>query len=105
VAVADSASHLVVVAPLAKGTRERARELVADGPPFEPKGTDLSLHRVYLTEREAVFVFESAQPRVVIEQLTGDARMWRAAAAWRDILAARPRLAEQVYDWSRSDGT
>ena len=31
--------------------------------------------------------------------------MWRAAAAWRDILAGRPRLAEQVYDWSRSDGT
>ena len=39
------------------------------------------------------------------EQLAGDAGMWRAAAAWRDILAGRPRLAEQVYDWSRSDGT
>ena len=95
----------MVVAPLTEGTRERARELVADGPPFKPKDTDLSSHRVYVTEREVVFVFESAQPHVAVEQLTGDARMWRAAAAWRDILAGRPRLAEQVYDWSRSDGT
>jgi hypothetical protein len=103
--VADPASYLVVVARLAEGMRERARELVTGGPPFELSGTDLSAHRVYLTEREAVFVFEGAQPRAALERLAGDAGMWRAAAAWREVLAGRPQIAEQVYDWSRVDGT
>jgi hypothetical protein len=102
--VGDPVSYLVVVAPLAEGTCERARELVADGPPFELSGTDLSAHRVYLTEQEAVFVFEGAQPRAAFERLAGDAGMWRAAAAWREVLAGRPRIAEQVFDWSRVDG-
>jgi hypothetical protein len=103
--VADSPSRLVVVAPLAEGTRERARELLADGPPFEPEGTSLSAHRVYLTEREVVFVFQGTQPRAALERLAGDAGMWRAAAAWREVLAGRPQIAEQVYDWRRVDGT
>jgi hypothetical protein len=84
--------------------RERARELIAAGPPFELPGMDLSAHRVYLTESEAIFVFEGAQPRAAIERLAGDPRTWRAAAAWRDVLAGRPRIAAQAFDWSRADG-
>jgi len=83
--------------------RERARELIADGPPFDPEGTGLIAHQVYVTEREVVFVFEGAKPRAALEQLAGDPSVWRAAAAWRDILTGRPRLAEQAYDWSRRE--
>lgn len=96
-------SRLLVVAPLKDGVRERARELVAGGPPFEPEGTSLTSHQVYLTEREVVFVFEGAEPRAAVEELAGDPSVWRAAASWRDILAGRPRLAEQAYDWSRAE--
>jgi hypothetical protein len=100
--VTDEPGRLVVVAPLGEGMRERARELIAAGPPFELQGTDLSAHRVYLTESEAVFVFEGAHPRAVVERLAGDPGTWRAAVAWRDVLAGRPRIAEKAYDWSRA---
>jgi hypothetical protein len=92
----------VVVASLKDGARERARELIAAGAPFEPEVTDLAAHQVYVTEREVVFVFEGAEPRAAVERLAGDPDVWRAAAAWREILAGRPRLAEQAYDWSRT---
>ncbi len=64
-AVARPASHLVVVAPLSRGhAASRRGELIADGPPFELDASALvQLDRVYLTEREAVFVFEGARPR------------------------------------------
>jgi len=101
VAEPPPASRLVVVAQLKDGTRERARELVGEGPPFELEGTGLSGHQVYVTEREVVFVFEGAHPRTAVEELAGDPSVWRAASAWREILAGRPRLAEQAYDWSR----
>jgi hypothetical protein len=92
------------VAPLKDGIRERAAELIANGPPFEPEGTALAGHEVYLTDREVVFVFEAEQPRAALEELAGDPSVWRAAGAWREILAGRPRIAEQAYGWRRSDG-
>jgi hypothetical protein len=96
-------SRLVVVAPLKDGMRERAAELIAQGPPFEPEGTTLVGHEVYLTDREVVFLFEAEQPRAALEELAGDPSVWRAAGAWREILAGRPRLAEEAYGWGRSD--
>ena len=97
-------SRLVVVAPLKDGMRDRAAELIAAGPPFEPEGTALAGHEVYLTEREVVFLFEAEQPRAALEELAGDPSVWRAAGTWREILAERPRIAQQAYGWSRSEG-
>jgi hypothetical protein len=104
VAEPRASSRLVVVAPLKDGMRERAAELIEDGPPFEPEGNALAGHEVYVTDREVVFVFEAEQPRAALEELAGDPSVWRAARAWREILAGRPRLAQQAYGWSRSEG-
>jgi hypothetical protein len=92
------------VAPLKDGMRERAAELIADGPPFEPEGTALASHEVYVTDREVVFLFEAEQPRAALEELGGDPSVWRAAGEWHEILAGRPRLARQAYGWSRGEG-
>ena len=94
-------SKLVVVAPLRDGARESARLLIADGPPFDPAASALERHEVYLTEREAVFVFEGPEPRAEVERLIGDPGVWRAASAWRECLAGRPRIADRSFTWSR----
>ena len=94
-------SRLVVIAPLAEGMRETARLLVADGPPFDPEETTLERHDVFLTEREAVFVFEGPQARAAVERLVGDPGVWRSASAWKDCLAGRPRLADEAFSWTR----
>ena len=94
------AERVVVVAPLREGAREVARMLLEDGPPFDPAAVGLTAHRVLLTEREVIFVFEGEDAISVVEELVGHAEVWQAATAWREWLADKPRLAESVYDWT-----
>jgi len=37
-----------------------------------------------------------------VDRLVGDPTLWAAAAAWKDLVAGPPRLAEEVYSWVRA---
>jgi len=89
------------VLPLAGGSLDRARELLRAGPPFDLAETALDRHEVFLTPDEVIFVFESRFGMDALEPLLSDPAFWLSAAAWRDVLAGPPRLAEDVYSWSR----
>lgn len=97
-----SPRRATVVLPLKEGALERARELVAGGPPFDPAETSLARHCVWLTSQEAIFVFE-AQSEGGLEALLGMLDVWAAAVAWRDLVAGPPRLAEVAYGWERPE--
>jgi hypothetical protein len=92
---------IAVVAPLKYGAQAEARELIAAGPPFDPERTPLVRHEVFLTGDEAVFVFEGPDARRAVEQLIGEASVWKAAVAWRRLLGGRPRIAERAFLWER----
>jgi hypothetical protein len=94
-------SRLVLVLPLREGASPRARELLHEGPPFELEATQLEHHEVFLTDREAVFVFETsgAEPPLVLQ--AENPWLWNAAAAWRECMAGRPRKAETAFAWKR----
>jgi hypothetical protein len=94
-------SRLVVIAPLKPDARARALQLLAEGPPFELAETRFERHQVYLTDREAIFVFEGPGPPTL--ELPGeDALLWRAAEAWSDCLAEKPRVARTAFSWERT---
>ena len=93
-------SRAVVVVPLREGANERAAKLLQGGPPFDPEEIGLERHQVFLSEREAVFVFE-AESSEAAEKLMGEGRFWSAASAWKDIVEGPPRLAEDAYSWVR----
>ncbi len=94
-------TRLVVVAPLREGARDAARLLIENGPPFDPQSTSLAAHEVFLTDHEVVFLFEGEDARQTVEGLVGDPGIWKAATAWKECLAGRPRLADEVFRWSR----
>jgi hypothetical protein len=94
-------SRAAVVLPLREGASEQAAELLRRGPPFDPEAVGLERHYVFLTDREAVFLFEADTPDAA-ERLVSDGAFWSAASAWKDIVAGPPRLAEDVYSWMRS---
>jgi hypothetical protein len=96
-------SRIAVVVPLRPGSRESARQLIEAGPPFHIDDTPLVEHCVYLTDYEAVFVFEGPNAREAVEHVLGEADVWQAATAWRAILASKPRLAETVFTWHRGE--
>jgi hypothetical protein len=93
-------SRLVIVVPLQHSTRESARVLLRSGPPFDPALAGLERHHVFLTDHEAVFVFE-ADELDAVERLA-DPTLWNAIADWNDLVAGPPRLAEDVYSWIRA---
>jgi hypothetical protein len=91
----------LVVVPLKEGARDRARELVDGGPPFDPELTRLARHHVFLLEHEALFLFEADADTGSLEKLLAEPGVWRAAGAWQDLVAGPPQLAEDAFSWVR----
>lgn len=85
--------HVAVIVPLKPGCQERARELVAQGPPFNPVALGLKEHQVYLREREVVFFFRGPNVRAKVERAMRSPTLWHAGLAWRDCIVGRPHLA------------
>ena len=105
---ADANEQVAVVLPLRRGRLSQARELVAKGPPFDPAALGLRRHQVFLTEDEAIFVFEGRNVRTNFERLTRDPTLWQTGLAWRGCVGGRPRLStenprrsgEPVFTWT-----
>jgi hypothetical protein len=96
-------SNLVVVLPFKEGAHERARALLAEGPPFDLQATGFDRHEVFLTEREVVFVFEAPGSSATLKLPGEDPSLWRVAAAWQPLMVGRPRKAETAYSWTRPE--
>jgi hypothetical protein len=88
----DLDSQIAVVVPLKRGSLERAKELVAKGPPFDLAALELTRHEVFLGPEQAVFVFAGPHVRATLEQATRDPRFWRVGIAWRACIGGKPRL-------------
>ena len=95
-------SRVAVVVPIRADAIVTAKLLIEDGPPFALDDTPLEAHAVYLSDVEAVFVFEGPEAREVVEQLVGEAGVWEAATAWRSVVDGKPRVAEPAFTWRRS---
>jgi hypothetical protein len=95
-------TSLVVVVPLKPGAAERARELLAAGPPFDLERSAFSRHTVYLTDREVVFAFEGEGDSATLALAAEDPEVWSAASAWRECMAERPRVARLAFAWERA---
>jgi hypothetical protein len=76
-------------------------ELVAAGPPFDPRAiAGLLRHEVFVSAHEAVFVFETESGVEALDALLEDPTLWRSAAAWHAHAAGPPRLATAGFSWS-----
>jgi hypothetical protein len=95
---ADETGQVVVIVPLRKGSFEKVRNLIGRGPPFDPESVGLKRHHVFVTEREAVFVFDTADVSHAVSRLA-DPVLWTAAEDWSGCLDGDPRVAEHIYAW------
>ena len=95
---AEETGQVVVIVPLRRGSLEKARDLIEQGPPFDPGSVGLKRHHVFVTEREAVFVFDAPDVSQAVSRLA-DPAVWTAAEAWRGSIDGEPRVAEHIYAW------
>lgn len=96
--------RVTLIVPLKKNRLDQARELIAAGPPFDPETNGLVRHDVFLTDQEAIFVFEGDNAGETVQRLVRDPAAWRAALQWRPLLAGAPRLAQPTYSWRSTPG-
>lgn len=103
---------LAVRVPLKPGCLERARRLLAKGPPLDPAWLGLRGHEVYLREEEAVFVFHGRDVSARVSQAMRHPTVWRAGLAWQRCLAGAPRVldpaelsldGDPAYRWPTAD--
>jgi hypothetical protein len=95
----SSAKRVAIVVPLEPGKREIAEAFLAEGPPFDPRELGLRRHEVYLTDDEAIFVFEAEDGLHGLEGLLAENEFWQVLPAWEHTVAGRPRLAVRAFAW------
>jgi hypothetical protein len=98
---AEGAERILVVARLKEGTHDRAAELIAAGPPFDPGALGFERNAVYLSDREAIFLFEGAEAGRKLADVVDDMVTSASFSAWAPILEGTPRLAHEFYFWRR----
>lgn len=96
----ERAERIAIVLPLKADSLETVRALVAAGPPFDPLDKSLSRHEVFLTGREAVFVFSGSDACGSVRQIMSDPGVLRTANRWSEFIDGTPRLAEAVFSWA-----
>jgi hypothetical protein len=97
---AETVERIAVVLPLRADAAETARTLIGEGPPFDPADKSLARHEVFLTGREAIFVFSGADACESVRRIMRDMSVWPTASRWTDCLDGPPRLADAGYAWT-----
>ena len=91
-----------VVLPLAEGRAEVVREFLTEEPPFDPAQLGLEHHQVFVTDTEAIFVFETKAGLTDLEQLLAEPEFWDVVAAWERCAAGEPKVVAAAYEWSEA---
>jgi hypothetical protein len=104
-----ASERIELIVPIKRDSRERIRELVAAGPPFDPAKLGLTRHDVYLEETGVRFSFEGPDARGSVESILSAASLWHAGLAWSRHIDARPHINDQpdqprpygelIYSW------
>lgn len=90
---------LAIVVPLSEGCCDVVRDFIDEGPPFEPSKIGLAGHRVFLTDREAIFVFETEEGVTAFERILAEPELWDVIGSWEHCISDEPRIAAPVYEW------
>jgi hypothetical protein len=93
-------SWALVLLPIRDGKDEQVRSLLEQGPPFDPKRVGLKQHHAFVADHHVVFLFESERELPSARQLLSGGELWRAAAAWRGVIAGPPLVSQPLYSWS-----
>lgn len=96
---AGKAARVAVVVPLSEGYCDVVRDFLAEGPPFDPEAVGLARHQVFLTEREAIFLFDSPDGAQPLLRILEEPDFWGAASAWQRCCDSEPRLGTEAYSW------
>jgi hypothetical protein len=91
--------RLAVVAKLRRGSRERAQEIIAAGPPYVLDEAGFRRHSIFLAGDTVVFVFEGPGVHELVSRLIDDPASAASFSVWAPLLARTPTLAHEEFHW------
>ena len=97
--MSDTSERVAIIAKLRRGSRERAKEILAAGPPFDLEETGLTRHSIFLSGDTAVFVFEGPGVHGLVSRLIDDPASAGSFSVWAPLLAGTPTLAHEEFSW------
>jgi hypothetical protein len=104
VATTESSSEanerLAIVAKLRPGSRERAKEIVSAGPPYDLADAGFRRHSIFLSGDTAVFVFEGPNIHRLVSKLIANPASAGSFSVWAPLLAGTPTLAREEFSWT-----
>jgi hypothetical protein len=95
----DVPERLAVVARLRPGSGERARQILAEGAPYELGESGFRRHSVFLAEETVVFVFEAPGIEGLVRELVDDPATSTTFSVWGPLLEGTPALAREEFYW------
>ena len=95
----EANERLAIVGRLQPGSRERAREIIAAGPPYELNEAGFRRHSIFLAEETVVFVFEGRGVEALVSKLIDDPASSGSFSVWGPLLAGTPTLAHEEFYW------
>jgi hypothetical protein len=91
--------RVAVIAMLRPGSRERALEIIAEGPPYDLGDAGFLRHSVFLAEEEVIFVFEGSGIEELVRVLVDDPSRSASFSVWGPLLEGTPVLAREEFYW------
>ena len=93
--------RFVVTARLKRGSFERVREILREGPPFDLASTSFERHQVYLSRDELVFMFEGPHADEEVGGVLDDPGVLGRAGRLAQHFKGPPSVPEEVFGWDR----
>jgi hypothetical protein len=94
--------RIAFVAEIRPGRKAELERLLAAGPPFDLAGAGFEHHRVFVGDRDAVFLFEGVNPLKAVQALATQRALTKQITHMMGILSA-PRFLGEVYAWDRPE--
>jgi hypothetical protein len=95
----EMTERVAVVAKLRPGSREGARQILANGAPYELGEVGFRRHSVFLAEEAVVFVFEGLGVEGLVRDLVNNPTRSAAFSVWGPVLEGTPSLAREEFYW------
>ena len=91
--------RVAIVARLLPGSRDRAADIIAEGPPYGLALAGFRRHSVFLADEAVVFVFAGPRVEGLVRRLVNDRARSAAFSAWAPLLDGTPVLAREEFYW------
>ena len=95
----EASERLAIIARLRPGSHERAKEILAAGPPYELADAGFRRHSIFLGGDTVVFVFEGPGIGTLVSKLIDDPASAGSFSTWAPLLAGTPKLAHEEFHW------